>query len=65
MEFSEQEKEMIVASIDVSIATLSRSVGQMAPEQRQGARLNIARYLNLQQKVQAMEVESPQLKPEE
>lgn len=54
MEFTKEEKEMIIAAIDLSVATISRGVGQIAPEHKQEARMNIANYLNLSQKVEAM-----------
>ena len=54
MEFTKEEKEMIIAAIDLSVATISRGVGQIAPERKQEARMNIANYLNLSQKVESM-----------
>lgn len=56
MDLTNEEKEMIINAIDLSVATISRGIGQIAPEHKQEARLNISRFLNLQQKVESLKV---------
>lgn len=57
MSLTREEKDLIINAIDLSVATISRGIGQVAPEHKQEARVNIAKYLNLSQKVEAMKEE--------